>query len=577
MLLTNHRLLFLFASLLLLVTACKQEQVAADLILTNADIYTVDPDQPTATALAIKDGRILAIGDEATIEEYRSEATEVMNLDGKFVMPGFIEGHGHFSGLGYGLMNLNFLQAKSWDEIVQMVAEKAAETPDGEWITGRGWHQEKWTTAPELAQHGYPSHHTLSVLTKDHPVVLRHASGHSLFANEAAMKLAGVTAETPDPRGGHILKDHQGQPIGVFEERAMSLINEAYAAYRDGLSPQALVGEWQEGIELAQKECLAKGVTSFQDAGSSFQEIEDYQKLAEAGELDLRLWVMARLSYNKLAAGLNNQFPIVDAGDHFFTCRAIKSEVDGALGAFGAWLLEPYDDKPDFVGQNTTLLETVDSIAGLAIDKKMQLCVHAIGDRANQEVLNLFEKRFAENGEQDYRWRIEHSQHLAVEDIPRFAELGVIASMQAIHCTSDAPFVEKRLGTERARTGAYPWRSLLDAGAVVTNGTDVPVEDVDPLASYYATVTRKRPDSGMEFFPEQAMTREEGIYSYTMANAYAAFEENDKGSLSPGKLADIVVLSNNLLSCSEAEIMETKVLTTIVNGKVKYQLAESND
>ncbi|MGH1435986.1 MAG: amidohydrolase [Lewinella sp.] len=574
MLLTNHRLLFLFTSLLLFVTACKQEQVAADLILTNADIYTVDPDQPTATAMAIKDGRILAIGDEATIEEYRSEATEVMDLDGKFVMPGFIEGHGHFSGLGYGLMNLNFLQAKSWDEIVQMVAEKAAKTPDGEWITGRGWHQEKWTTAPELAQHGYPSHHTLSVLTKDHPVVLRHASGHSLFANEAAMKLAGVTAETPDPRGGHILKDNQGQPIGVFEERAMSLINEAYAAYRDGLSPQALVGEWQEGIELAQKECLAKGVTSFQDAGSSFQEIEDYQKLAEAGELDLRLWVMARLSYNKLAAGLGNQFPIVDAGDHFFTCRAIKSEVDGALGAFGAWLLEPYDDKPDFVGQNTTLLETVDSIAGLAIDKKMQLCVHAIGDRANQEVLNLFEKRFAENGEQDYRWRIEHSQHLAVEDIPRFAELGVIASMQAIHCTSDAPFVEKRLGTERARTGAYPWRSLLDAGAVVTNGTDVPVEDVDPLASYYATVTRKRPDSGMEFFPEQAMTREEGIYSYTMANAYAAFEENDKGSLSPGKLADIVVLSNNLLSCSEAEIMETKVLTTIVNGEVKYQRNE---
>lgn len=573
MLFTNHRLFIILASLSLLFTTCKQadEQVTADLILTNADIYTVDPDQPTATALAIKDGRILAVGDDATMKAYRSETTEIMDLQGKFVMPGFIEGHGHFSGLGYALMNLNFLQAKSWDEIVQMVAEKAAETPAGEWITGRGWHQEKWTTAPELAQHGYPSHHSLSMLTKDHPVVLRHASGHSLFANEAAMKLAGVTAETPDPRGGHILKDNQGEPIGVFEERAMSLITEAYAAYRDGLSPQALVGEWQEGIAVAQKECLAKGVTSFQDAGSSFQEIEDYQKLAEAGKLDLRLWVMARLPYNELAAGLKSQFPIVDAGDHFFTCRAIKSEVDGALGAFGAWLLEPYADKPDFVGQNTTLLETVDSIAGLAIDKKMQLCVHAIGDRANQEVLNLFEKRFAANGQQDYRWRIEHSQHLAVADIPRFAELGVIASMQAIHCTSDAPFVEKRLGTERARTGAYPWRSLLDAGAVVTNGTDVPVEDVDPLASYYATVTRKRPDSGMEFFPEQAMTRAEGIYSYTMANAYAAFEENDKGSLSPGKLADIVVLSNNLVSCSEAKILETQVLFTMVNGKIKYQ------
>jgi hypothetical protein len=385
------------------------------------------------------------------------------------------------------------------------------------------------------------------------------------------MKLAGVTAETPDPRGGHILRDNQGEPIGVFEERAMALITEAYAVYRDGLSPQDLEGEWQEGVKLAQVECLAKGITSFQDAGSSFEEITDFQKLAEAGELDLRLWVMARLPYQQLADGLNDNFPIINAGDHFFTCRAIKSEVDGALGAFGAWLLEPYADKPDFVGQNTTLLETVDSIAGLAFAKEMQLCVHAIGDRANQEVLNLFEKRFGDEGNQDYRWRIEHSQHLAVADIPRFAELGVIASMQAIHCTSDAPFVEKRLGEERARTGAYPWRSLLDAGAVVTNGTDAPVEDVDPLESYYATITRRRPDSGMEFFPEQAMTRQEAIYSYTMANAYAAFEENDKGSLTAGKLADIVVLDKNLLTCSEAEILETNVLMTIVGGVTKYE------
>lgn len=543
----------------------------ADTILTNGLIYTVEPDQPQVEALAIKDGRILALGTLAEMNAYQAETTNIIDLEGQFAMPGFIEGHGHFSGLGYGLMNLNFLNARNWDEIVGMVAQKAEQTPEGEWITGRGWHQEKWDMAPELHMHGYPSHHSLSILTKDHPVVLRHASGHSLFANEAAMELAGVSAETPDPRGGHIVRNAQGEPIGVFEEKAMGIIMDAYAGYRSELSPDDLAQEWQTGIQLAQEECLKKGVTSFQDAGSSFQEIKDYSQLAETGQLDLRLWAMARTPHDELAANLDDQFPMLNIGDHFFTCRAIKTEVDGALGAFGAWLLEPYNDKPDFVGQNTTLVETVDSIAQLAINTNMQLCVHAIGDRANQEVLNLMEKHFQQAGEGDYRWRIEHSQHLAVSDIPRFGELGVIASMQAIHCTSDAPFVVKRLGEERARTGAYPWRSLLDSGAVVTNGTDVPVEDVDPIESFYASVTRRRPDSGMDFFPEQAMTRKEAIYSYTMANAYAAFEEDWKGSLAVGKVADIVVLSKNLLECTEEEILEAEVLKTMVNGTLKYE------
>jgi predicted amidohydrolase YtcJ len=568
---TKFSTFFTCCCLLLFLTNCQEEKVLADTIITNGTIYTVEPDNPQVEAVAIKDGRIIALGKASEMSIYQAEDTKIIDLEGQFAMPGFIEGHGHFSGLGYGLMNLNFLSAKNWDEIVQMVAEKAAQTPNGEWITGRGWHQEKWDSTPELNIHGYPSHHSLSVLTKDHPVLLRHASGHSLFANEAAMQLAGVSSETPDPRGGHIVRNAQGEPIGVFEEKAMGIILEAYAAYRNQLSPEDLTQEWQTGIQLAQEECLAKGITSFQDAGSSFQEIKDYSQLAETGKLDLRLWVMARTPYNELAANIDDQFPILNVGDHFFTCRAIKSEVDGALGAFGAWLLEPYDDQPDFVGQNTTLIETVDSIAQLAINTKMQLCVHAIGDKANQEVLNLFEKHFQSAGKGDYRWRIEHSQHLAVSDIPRFAELGVIASMQAIHCTSDAPFVVKRLGEERARTGAYPWRSLLDAGAVVTNGTDVPVEDVDPIASFYASVTRRRPDSGLDFFPEQSMTRAEAVHSYTLANAYAAFEEDWKGSLAVGKVADLVVLSKNLLECSEEDILNAKVLKTIVNGEVKYE------
>ena len=565
----------LLSLLLVGLTHCTEPQETADVLFVNGQIYTVDADESTVSAVAVKDGRILALGNAEDLTSYANEATETIDLNGAFVMPGFIEGHGHFSGLGASLMNLNFLKSRSWDEIVRMVAEKAATTEEGEWITGRGWHQEKWDERPEDAVGDYPVHHSLSEISEDNPVMLRHASGHSLYANAKAMELAGVSAETPDPRGGRIVRDSRGNPVGVFEERAMKLITDAYAAYRSGLSQDDLQAEWREGIRLAQEECLAKGITSFQDAGSNVREIDDYETMANQGELDLRLWVMMRL-YGRPAAEIAEQLPerlpILDAGDHFFTCRAIKSEVDGALGAFGAWLLEPYDDKPDFVGQNTTMVESVDSIAEVALENGLQLCVHAIGDKANQEVLNIMERKFADlEGEQDLRWRIEHSQHLHPDDIPRFAELGVIASMQAIHCTSDAPFVVKRLGEQRAREGAYPWRSLLDAGAVVTNGTDAPVEDVDPIASYYASVTRKRPGIEPAFFPEQAMTRAEAVYSYTMANAYAAFEENDKGSLEPGKLADMVVLSNNLLTCPEGDILKTDILKTIVGGEVKYE------
>ncbi|RME91841.1 MAG: amidohydrolase [Bacteroidetes bacterium] len=557
---------------LLLLTACQTEQDQADLILENGKIYTVNPAQQWAEAIAIKDGRILAVGSKAEVRKFQHDSTEIRDLDGRFVMPGFIEGHGHFSGLGYSLMNLNFLKSKSWDEIVQMVAARAQAMPKGKWITGRGWHQEKWTTAPELTHHGYPDHYSLSALTPDHPVILRHASGHSAFANAKAMEIAGITKETPDPRGGHIVRNAQGEPIGVFEETAMELVYAAYNDYLASLSPTDLQNEWETAIRKAQDECLAKGITSFQDAGSTFDEIRDYQRLAESGALDLRLWVMARTDYNTLAANIDSRYPIIEAGSGLFTCRAIKSEVDGALGAFGAWLLEPYADKPGFVGQNTTELATVDSIAKLALAHDMQLCVHAIGDRANREVLDLFEAHFDSIGEQaDRRWRIEHSQHLHPADIPRFAELGVIASMQAIHCTSDAPFVVKRLGEKRAREGAYPWRSLLDAGAVVTNGTDAPVEDVDPLPSLYASVTRHRPGTQLVFFPEQSMTRTEAIHSYTLANAYAAFEESWKGSLEVGKVADLVCLSENLVTCPDTAILDAQVLWTMVDGEVKWE------
>lgn len=556
---------------LLFLMGCQSNSVQPELILTNAQIYTLDRDLEMAEAIAIHEGKILAVGTADEVMELAGDQTVVEDLMGAFVMPGFIEGHGHFSGLGSSLINLNFLHAQSWDEIIEAVSEKAKTVEPGEWIIGRGWHQEKWLSSPDRNVQGYPYHNDLSAISPDNPVLLKHASGHGLFANAKAMELAGISKETPNPAGGKIVRDVQGEAIGIFEERAQSLITGAYNEYLSALSQEDLKAQWRRGVELAQQACLERGITSFQDAGSSFEEIERYREMAENGELDIRLWAMVRRPYEELKNKVD-QLPIINAGGGFFTCRAIKADLDGALGAFGAWLLEPYEDRPDFVGQNTTPISEVEQIAALAAEHQLQLCVHAIGDRANREVLNIFEAAFEANDpSESWRWRIEHAQHLSPEDIPRFAELGVIAAMQAIHCTSDAPFVEKRLGVERARTGAYPWRSLLDAGAVVTNGTDAPVEEVDALPSFYASVTRKRFDNPKPFYPEQAMTREEAMYSYTLANAYAAFEEKEKGSLEVGKYADLVVLSNNLLTCSEEEILSTSILRTYVNGALKFQ------
>ncbi len=554
--------------------ACKKAE-KADLILLDGNIYTVDSLQPRAEALAIRNGRIMLVGSNADMEALQGDSTRVIDLDGAFVMPGFIEGHGHFSGLGSSLMYLNFIKARSWDEIVEQVRQAVEKARPGEWIYGRGWHQEKWDNPPTDGYHGYPHHHDLSAVSPNNPVLLRHASGHALFANEAAMKAAGISRETPDPVGGRIVRTPAGDPIGVFEERAMAAINQAYQAWLDSLPPEEIERRWYEGIHLAQQECLSKGITSFQDAGSSFEEINRYREMAEKGQLELRLWAMVRHNSEQLRRGLDG-FPIVDAGNGFFTCRAIKSELDGALGSYGAWLLEPYADNPGFTGQNTTPLSEVAAIAEIALDHRMQLCVHTIGDRANRELLNLMDSitKAHDLKLKDLRWRSEHAQHIHPDDIPRFAQLGVIASMQGIHCTSDAPFVIKRLGEARARTGAYAWRSLIDAGAVVTNGTDTPVEDVNPLESFYASVTRRRhqePFKGLELFPEQRMTREEAIRSYTLNCAWAAFEDSWKGSLSPGKVADIVVLSNDLTTCTDEDILNTQVLLTIVDGQVRYQ------
>lgn len=555
---------------LLIFAGCKPT-TSPVLVITNANVWTVDNDNPTAEALAIHNGKILQIGTNEEIAKNIGENTEVIDAEGAFVMPGWIEGHGHFSGLGKSLQNLNFLKSKNWDEIVAMVGEKAKTLEPGQWIEGRGWHQEKWNKVPDINYHGYPNHEDLSAVSPDNPVILYHASGHSLFANQKAMELSGVSKESGNPVGGEIVKDGNGDPIGVFEERAMTMIYESFKEYEKGLSKEEVDQKWFDAISIAEQECIQKGVTSFQDAGSKFFEIDRYTEMAEKGELDLRLWAMVRHS-SEVMTGKLADVKTIGAGNNFFTCNAIKSEVDGALGAFGAWLLEPYTDKPDFHGQNTTDISEVKKIAELALADDMQFCVHAIGDRANRVVVDIYEGMLGNiEGGMDKRWRIEHAQHLDTTDIPRFAANGIIASMQGIHCTSDAPFVEKRLGFDRAKYGSYPWRSLLDHGVVIANGTDAPVEDVDPIPSFYASVTRKRIDNGMEFFTEQSMTREEAIHSYTLGNAYAAFEEDIKGSITVGKVADIVIMSKDLIHCTDDEILDAEVLYTIIDGVIKYK------
>ncbi len=543
-------------------------EVEADLVLRGGKVVTVDEDVPDGQAIAVKGDTILAVGSNARMEALSNDTTMIVDLKGKLVIPGFIEGHGHFTSLGRAKMNLDLMAVRNWGEVIEMVAAAVAKATPGEWIVGRGWHQEKWDEAPRGAVEGFPTHHGVSSVSPDNPVFLSHASGHASFANKKAMDLAGISAATADPPGGEILRDEQGQPIGVFRERASGLISRAQSVSGTRENATDLT---RRAIELATEECLSKGVTSFQDAGSSFGVINTFAEMADSGELGIRLWVMIREPNASIRANIDRYKALQRVGNNYLTVGGIKRSIDGALGSRGAWLLEPYADSPQSTGLATATLEDVTETAQIAIEHGLQLCVHAIGDRANREVLNIFEKTFAANPQKnDLRWRIEHAQHLHVDDIPRFGQLGVIASMQGIHCTSDAPWVLARLGYERAGEGAYVWQKLMQSGAVVTNGTDTPVEDVSPIASYYATVSRRLND-GSVFFADQRMSRMEALRSYTIHAAYAAFEDDLKGTLTPGKLADIVVLSQDILSIAEDEIPHTNVEITIVGGKIAYR------
>ena len=533
----------------------------ADLVLRNGKIVTVDDTNPVAQALAVRGNEIVAVGTNAEVDAYRSEMTTVIDLDGQLAIPGFIEGHGHFLGVGNAQMQLRLMDSQNWEEVVSVVAAAVEQAQPGQLIRGRGWHQEKWDPLPEPNVEGFPLHDRLSEVSPDNPVLLTHASGHATFANALAMEMSGITRDTPNPDGGEILRDSRNNPIGVFRETASRLLS---AASADATPPDP-----RRQAELAVAEALSKGVTSFQDAGSSFETVDLLKNMVDDGGLGIRLWVMLRESNEALAAR-GADYRMVGYGNNHLTVRAIKRSIDGALGSRGAWLLEPYSDSPGSTGLNTTTPESISNTAAWAIANDFQLCVHAIGDRANRETLDIFQRVFEANPDKtDLRWRDEHTQHLHPDDIPRFAELGVIASMQGVHCTSDAPYVVARLGEQRAEEGAYVWKTLLETGAVVSNGTDAPVEDISPLANYYATVSRKLADGSL-FYPDQRLSRLEALQTYTINAAIAAFEEDIKGSLSVGKLADITVLSKDVMTISEDEIPSTEVVYTIVGGKVMY-------
>lgn len=560
---------------LVLASCTTPEKETATLLIHGGPIYTVDSTQTVVEAVATRDSIILFAGSLEEAEQYKGTETQVIDLQGKAMTPGLIEGHGHFMGLGYNELDLNLMGTKSYQEIVDAVAEKVKSAAPGEWILGRGWHQSKWDSMPEAVVKGFQTHERLSAVSPDNPVFLRHASGHAGFANAKAMEIAGLTllpGESADPyeiEGGEVIRNELGLPTGIFNERAMTLITKH--------TPENSPERDAKAFKLAMEACRRHGITGFHDAGIGRETIALFDAMKAAGNMNVRIYAMLTGQDKGLLEEWYAKGPHIDP-DHLLTIRSVKLHCDGALGSRGAWLLEEYSDRPGHFGHETLPMSFVKETAIKGLENGFQVCSHAIGDRANKEVLDRYEAAMEEvpGTHPDHRFRIEHAQHLHPEDIPRFAELGVIPAMQAIHLSSDRPWAIDRLGEKRIEEGAYMWQALLQSGIPVVNGTDVPVEPLDPMASFYSSVTRKTldgtPEEGYE--AAQKMTREQALRSYTLDAAYGAFEEGIKGSITPGKLADFTIYDRDLMQVPESEILNTEVVMTIFDGKVVYRKDE---
>jgi hypothetical protein len=556
----------------LILAACSgPSKTAATLLIYGGPIYTVDSTQTTVEAVATHGDTILFAGSLADAEQFKNDQTQIINLEGKTMTPGLIEGHGHFMGLGYNELNLDLMGTTSYQEIVDAVAEEVKKVQPGEWITGRGWHQSKWDEMPADTVNGFQTHYQLSEVSPDNPVYLSHASGHAGFANAKAMEIAGLEILSKDGidkfevEGGEVMRDGLGRPTGIFNERAMTLITQHI--------PESTPEKNAKAFELAVAACHRNGITGFHDAGIGSETIALYDEMKAADKMKIRMYAMLTGWDKDLLKEWYEKGPRIDP-DNLVTIRSVKLNCDGALGSRGAWLLEAYTDRPGHFGHETLPMEFVKETSLKGLQNGFQVCAHAIGDRANREILDRYEAAFTELPDltNDHRFRIEHAQHLHPDDIPRFAELGVIPAMQAVHMSSDRPWAIDRLGEKRIIEGAYMWQALLQTGIPIVNGTDVPVEPLNPIASFYASVSRRTlkgtPDGGYE--PAQKMTREQALRSYTLDAAYGAFEEDIKGSITVGKLADFTIYNQDIMKVDENELLNTEIAMTIFDGNVVY-------
>ncbi|HKQ58425.1 MAG TPA: amidohydrolase, partial [Candidatus Eisenbacteria bacterium] len=528
---------------------------AATLVIRNAVIHTVDSARPRAAAMAIKGSRIVAIGDEAEVRRLVGAATRVVDLGGKTVLPGLIDAHGHVLGLGGRLSDVDVVGTSSYDSVIARVVARARTTPKGEWILGRGWDQNDWT---ETAM---PSHAALSRAVPDHPVRLTRIDGHAALVNARALELAHITRETRDPQGGSILRDAAGEPTGVLVDSAAALVN--------GIIPAITQAERERRLLLAMQECARLGLTMVHDAGITEADWAAYRTLLARRSFPIRIYAMARAT-DALAETV-----LVRGGTKggWLSLRAIKAVADGALGSRGALLGAPYSDDPHRVGLATFPIDRLQRLAERAFEHDLQVRVHAIGDSANHLTLDAFEHAFGGRAQPHMRWAIEHAQIVRPGDVARFARLGVVASMQPTHATSDGPWAEARLGPERVRWG-YTWRDFMKAGVRVVSGSDFPVESASPLLGLYAAITRRDLEGRLPaggWFPEQRMTPDEALESFTAGGAWLAFREKDLGTLEVGKEADFVVVDRDVIDGPPEEIPKAKVLWTVVGGRTAFE------
>jgi len=545
---------------ILIIGGCRQginPSGRATLALVNGKVWTVDENRPVAEAVAVREEIIIAVGTGEQVQPFIDENTQVIDLKGKLVLPGFIDAHTHFMDAGLKLLGIDLRQAKDTQDFARRIKERAEELPSGEWIMGGNWDHERWPVKE------HPRKELIDPFTPEHPVFVPRLDGHIALANSKALELSGITRDTPSPPGGTIAKDPTtGEPTGILMDRAMDLV--------ERVIPLPLAEMRLEGVEAALDEAKRCGVTSIQDNTDPLA-FATYMKLWREGRLTVRIYMWRGVDeFEKLnSLGFCTGF-----GNHMLKLGAIKIFADGSMGAGTALFFEPYNDRPDTSGLSIYTPEELERMF-IEVDKAgWQIACHAIGDKANRIVLDEVEKMVKANGERDRRFRIEHAQVVPPEELRLYKQLQVIASVQPSHCIDDMRWAEKRIGRDRSRY-AYMWKSFLDAGVRVAFGTDWDVEQLNPMLGLYASVTRQTPE-GLPpegWFAEQRLTLEEAIRLYTLGSAYAAFEENIKGSIEVGKLADMVVLSHDLFNIPPPKILDAKIEITLLGGKIIYQRA----